>query len=180
MPKRDPRDLTFAFAKPEQSELIAQFVNAAYRGESSRVGWTTEADLLNGQRADTEMIKEVITKDDHVILLAYENQTLVGCVALELVKPATCHLGMLTVKPNLQNQGIGTQLLSEAESYARSKKCEQITMGVITLRTELIDWYKRKGYQPTGEREAFPYHDQRFGIPLRQDLSFLLLNKKLK
>ncbi len=171
-------NLKFIIAEPEQAETIARFVNAAYRGDSSRKGWTTEADLLDGQRVDADMVKDMISENGQIVLLAYQKDELVGCVALQACAP-TCHLGMLTVKPSLQNRGIGAQLLLEAEKYGRTKNCGEITMDVIAVRSELIDWYFRKGYKLTGEKRPFPYHDRRFGIPLRENLEFLLLSKNL-
>ena len=40
--------------------MIATLVNSAYRGETSRVGWTTEADILDGVRVSTADIAEII------------------------------------------------------------------------------------------------------------------------
>ena len=35
-------------AQDSELEAVAALVNSAYRGDSSRVGWTTEADYLSG------------------------------------------------------------------------------------------------------------------------------------
>ena len=39
-------------ATVQDAPEIAILVNSAYRGDSSRQGWTTEADLLDGTRTD--------------------------------------------------------------------------------------------------------------------------------
>jgi GNAT superfamily N-acetyltransferase len=174
--------LTFSIAKPEQAEVITQFVNAAYRGDSSREGWTTEAELLDGQRTDPRMILDLLQKPDQVFLVAYEveqEHRIVGCVHLEKGEGGTCYLGMLAVKPTLQNQGIGAQLLAETESWARSWNCTSVTLGVLAPRRELIDWYTRHQYRVTGEKKDFPYGDLRFGSPIRKDLHFLVMKKEL-
>jgi hypothetical protein len=52
-------------------------------------------------------------------------------------------------------------------------------MTVIQVRDTLIAWYERRGYSLTGETKPFPYGDDRFGRPLRNDLHFVVLEKTL-
>ena len=151
-------------------------VNGAYRGESSKGGWTTEADLLGGIRTSEEALMEMINKPNAVILVAENNNQLQGCVYLEQQQDAL-YLGMLTVMPLLQGKGLGAQLLTAAEERAYRLGLPKIKMTVITVRDELIAWYKRKGFIDTGEREPFP-NDPKFGIP-KQPLEFLVMEKKL-
>lgn len=179
--------LSFSVAKPDLADLLTVFVNSAYRGESSRLGWTTEADLLDGQRTDPAMISSMIETPDSLILLAHDvdaENKIVGCVHLE--KQAltdhtdpVCHLGLLTVKPTLQSVGIGRSLLKECESWARSWKCKEIQIDVLAPRRELVDWYSRRGYELTGEKKNFYYGDTRYGLPKRKDLTLLILRKKI-
>jgi hypothetical protein len=56
---------------------------------------------------------------------------------------------------------------------------KRIRMNVMNVRDAPIAWYLRRGARKTGETEPFPYGDDRFGAPLRDDLSFLVLEKKL-
>lgn len=174
--------LTFSTALAEQSEDIACLVNSAYRGDSSRLGWTTEADLLGGQRVDSKMILEMISNPEGALLLAQENhpsKTLVGCVYLLKLTSEIAYLGMLTVSPFQQGKGRGGEVLREGESIARSWGCQAIELSVIAQRRELIDWYVRRGYSLTRERKEFPYGNTRFGLPQRQDLFFLILRKPI-
>jgi ribosomal protein S18 acetylase RimI-like enzyme len=159
-------------------EALVNLVNSAYRGESSKKGWTTEADLLDGQRTDLQSIHSILLEPGAVLLTAKdENQRLVGCVYLQQ-QEHTLYLGMLTVAPDIQAKGIGNQLLLAAEKYARKNDCKTIRMTVIDVRHELIDWYKRKGYQSTGEIKPFP-SDPKFGLP-KQPLQFMVLEKILQ
>ena len=170
----------FIQATSDQAKDITELVNSAYRGESSKKGWTTEADLLGGQRADMESIRTNIDKDNSVILVA-ENENsgaIEGCVHLEK-QEEKCYLGMLTVKPTLQGKGLGKMMLEEAEAFAEFWDCKKVYMTVIGQRTELIAWYEDKGYKNTGERKPFPYNDERFGVPKVQDLYFVILEKKI-
>jgi ribosomal protein S18 acetylase RimI-like enzyme len=154
---------------------LNKLVNSAYRGDSSKQGWTTEADLLDGTRIDEAALLDLIEKPDTTILTYKELDSLLGCVELRK-DGAKLYLGMLSVRPNTQGKGIGKKLLAEAETYAHAQGCEKIYMTVISVRQELIDWYVRHGYQLTGEKKPFTVPDARWGLP-KQSLEFVVLEK---
>lgn len=166
-----------SIATAEDIAQLVQLINSAYRGESSKQGWTTEADLLDGIRTDEESLKELMTKKDSVVLKYVEGGKLIGCVNLQK-QGDQLYLGMLTVDPTLQTRGIGKQLLYNAEEYAKQEGCSAVVMTVITVRNELLQWYQRHGYSLTGEKKPFPMNDPRFGLP-KQDLEFFVLKKEL-
>jgi ribosomal protein S18 acetylase RimI-like enzyme len=158
---------------------ITTLVNYVYRGESGLRAWTGEAHLIDGQRTDVRAIKEALSNPRVKIVLAFKSDKLVGCVMIR-AEMQKCYLGMLTVDVDLQKAGLGTSLLREAENTARGKlMCTDMFMYVISLRTELIDWYSRRGYELTEKRAPFPYGDERFGIPKRDDLEFVIMAKDL-
>jgi len=163
--------------KIDDIEALINLVNSAYRGESSKKGWTTEADLLDGIRTDKRSIQALMQKPGAIIFSATNKANrMVGCVYLR--KEGTqLYLGMLTVAPDIQARGIGKQLMLAAEKYGREINCTSITMSVIDARHELIEWYKRKGYRTTGETKPFPA-DPSFGIP-NKPLQFIMLEKKI-
>jgi ribosomal protein S18 acetylase RimI-like enzyme len=156
---------------------LDQLVNSAYRGDSSRQGWTTEADLLEGTRTDAAAIKELIETPGTTLLKYLEDGAIIACVELKN-QGGKLYLGMLTVKPSIQGRGIGKKLLKAAEEEAITQQCTSIFMTVISVRRELIDWYVRHGYQLTGERKPFAFNDPRFGQP-KTKLEFVVLEKKL-
>ncbi|PWV51500.1 ribosomal protein S18 acetylase RimI-like enzyme [Chitinophaga sp. S165] len=163
--------------RPEDIPAIDFLVNSAYRGDSARIGWTHEADLLNGSRVDADIIAQLVA-DPNITLLKYtEDGQIIGCVCLEK-REDHVYLGMLTVNPSLQAKGIGKALLEAAESYAPVLGCNTIEMTVITVREELIAWYIRRGYRNTGKIKDFPTGDTRFGIPVTR-LEFVVLEKQL-
>lgn len=170
-------DFEFFPAEVTDAQDLAILVNSAYRGDSSRQGWTTEADFLDGSRTDAAAIEEIIRRPDHWIMKYIEAGQLFGCV--ELHKDGEkLYLGMLTVRPHLQGKGIGKNMLLGAEAEARKLKCRSIYMTVISIRKELIDWYVRHGYAETGERKPFAFNDWRFGQP-KIKLEFIVLEKLL-
>lgn len=158
-------------------------VNSAYRGDSSRKGWTTEADLLSGQRVDPQMLRQMMHKPDSRIWTVWENQRILGCVHLtiqdsHLDKNKKClYLGLLTVDPNQQNLGLGKKMLAWAETQTHLHHLTQIEMTVISQRTELIQWYVRKGFTETSTKIPFPT-DPQFGLR-KMDLELQVLYKKI-
>lgn len=170
--------LTIIPATTEDVPALVALVNSGYRGDSSRQGWTTEADLLGGIRIDEESMTDLIKAPGSVVLKATDaNGIIQGCVHLQDTENAL-YLGMLTVSPTLQNAGIGRQLMQAAEEFAHTKNLSAITMTVISVREELIAWYQRRGYADTGERKPFPMNDPRFGLP-KQALEFIVMEKQL-
>ena len=142
----------------DSSDLVAisQLVNSAYRGDPSRLGWTTEADLLGGQRTDPHTLEESLRDPDAVVLFLRERGEIVACVYLKR-RGETAYLGMLTVRPPLQSAGLGKRLLALAEDWViENWHSRKIEMQVISKRLELIAWYERRGYALTGAREPFP------------------------
>ena len=172
--------LTFRYADDGDIPAVVALVESAYRGEASRVGWTTEADLLDGQRTDARAVAEIVAGPGRVMLLAEAEGVLAGCCQLEHRPPAEAYFGMFSVRPAAQGQGWGRLILAEAERLARAEwGAATMVLTVLAPRPDLIGWYERRGYRPTGESRPFPYGNARFGIPRRPDLSFIVLEKPL-
>jgi ribosomal protein S18 acetylase RimI-like enzyme len=172
----------FRSAIANDAPNILDLVHASYRGDSSRMGWTHEADLLGGQRVDLDGILEIVETNGSRILLAEVDSQLVGCCQLE-ERPGSSpsmYLGMFSVRPDMQGNGLGRLIVQEAERIASEEvRASEIRMSVIRQRIELIAWYERLGYSSNGETLPFPYGDERFGIPKRDDLEFVVLTKSL-
>ena len=148
--------LFFRSALISESASIASLANAAYRGDSSRQGWTTEADLLDGLRTTAADVQQLIESEHSVILVCMSDEDLIASVCLEK-KTDAVYVGMFVVNPAMQSLGIGKQLLTYAEIYAAQHwSVSKFCMHVITLRHELIAFYERRGYRRTGIVKAFP------------------------
>ncbi len=155
-------------------------VERAYRGDSARKGWTHEADLLGGQRTDVEALSEMIADPLQRILLAIGADGLVGCVQVSQKNAGTAYLGLLSVDPDVQAGGLGKALIDAAEDAAQIEfSASKMEMTVIRQRSELIAYYERRGYALTSEERPFPHDDERFGVPVTRDLSFVVLAKAL-
>ncbi len=175
-----PDELYTTLARIADVPALLELVNGAYRGDASRRGWTTETDLVGGPRIDAVALEEIIAAPDQALLVLRARSGLFACVQLTRLAGGVTGLGMFSVRPALQGNGIGRQLLAAAERYAREHYAAQfIESTVIAEREELIAWYERRGYAPTGERRPFPYHDERFGTPKRDDLAMVVLRRRI-
>lgn len=156
---------------------LVKLINSAYRGEASRKGWTTEADLISGElRVDDESLRKLFSNKNAIMVVVRNEKMIPACVYLEK-QERELYLGMLSVSPEMQGQSLGKRLLAAAEDYARKNELSSIIMNVISKRIDLINWYKRHGYFETGETRPFP-SDNKFGIPL-EPLEFTVLKKNL-
>lgn len=170
-------ELTFRYATHNDIDAIVALVQSAYRGDASRVGWTTEADILDGQRIDATMLASMLANPAATFLLAERDGQMIACCELQQNGDAT-YFGMFSVVPSEQGSGIGKDVLAEAERIVRDEwQCTRLEMTVIDVRDALIAWYQRRGYARTGLHSPFPYGDTRYGIPLRDDLRFETLRK---
>ena len=177
-------NLEFRPATADDIGAIVDLVTSAYRGDASRAGWTTEADLLDGARIDPDVLRHDIQRQESIVLLAEAGDgpaagRLRACAHVA-VEDGAGYFGMFAVRPGLQGAGLGRAMLAECERIVRDQwQLPAMRMTVIVQRGELITWYERRGYLRTGVFKPFPYGDERFGIPKRDDLRFEVLEKPL-
>jgi GNAT superfamily N-acetyltransferase len=191
--------VAFRDATLSDALAIVSLVQSAYRGEASRDGWTTEADLIDGNRIDPDTVREVVSAPRSVIMLAYQKPSLhrttsadhgdienpafdelSACCQLADEGESTGYFGLFAVRPDRQGTGLGRAVLAEAERRAVTEwRCSMLRMLVIRQRADLIAWYLRLGFALTGRTSPFPYGDERFGLPKRPDLEFVELRKQL-
>ncbi len=167
------RDATLA-----DTEALVALVTSAYRGDASRQGWTTEADFLDGNRIDPDVLRHDIARPRSRIVLLEQHGALLACAHVAEDDGAG-YFGMFSVRPERQGSGIGKHLLVECERIVRDDwQLPAMRMTVIDIRDALIAFYERRGYRRTGVFKPFPYGDERFGTPLRDDLRFEVLEKR--
>lgn len=172
-------DLRLRPATSDDVEALVALVDAAYR-DPDQPGWTTEAAMLAGQRADTDMLAELVAAPGVQVVVGTINAELVACGSLRHTPgDPVATFGLFAVDPVRQSGGIGGRLLTHAEGLAAAGGAARMRLEVIHLRQELLGWYRRRGYEPTGTTTPFPYGDERFGIPRRDDLHFVVLERPL-
>ncbi|QXQ05378.1 GNAT family N-acetyltransferase [Sphingosinicellaceae bacterium] len=167
----------------EDIPAIVALVNRAYRGSGSTAAWNTEAGYISGDRTTRDLLRaDVLAKPEASLLKWVGASTggLLGCVWLEPLGDGKWYLGSLATDPDRQNTGLGRDVLTAAELWVHEHGGTRVRMTVVNVRETLIAWYLRRGYHLTGETEAFPYDDNRFGTPLRDDLKFVVLEKVLR
>lgn len=154
---------------------IVSLLNRAYRG----TGWNSEAGYMTGDRASDALVRKDMAATPGALLVWRTGRDIQGCVWLAPLQGGTWYLGSLAIDPGVQNAGLGRRLLAASEDWVRERGGRNIRMTVVNVRDGLIAWYERRGYLSTGETESFPYNDERFGIPKRHDLRFIVLRKRL-
>jgi len=177
----DPALLDLTVATEADVPAIAALMNLAFRGSEPDAGWTTEADHFQGNRTSEALLRKDIAANADAAMLVWRSPEcgLLGCVWLEPEDEDIWYLGSLTIDPRQQNSGLGRKLLAAAEDRVGARGGREIRMTVINVRDTLIAWYVRHGYALTSETEPFPYGDNRFGIPKRDDMYFVVLRKRL-
>jgi GNAT superfamily N-acetyltransferase len=174
--------MLFNHAVEADYAAIVDLVNLAFRGTGSSASWNIETGIIEGQRLNEPLLREDLAAKPDAHLLTYRDdldEALLGTVLLDPTKDGVWNLGILTVRPDLQNRQLGRALLSAAEDFAKERGARRIRMTVVNVRDTLIAWYERRGYTLTGESLPFPYGDERFGRPLRDDLHFVVLQKDI-
>lgn len=175
----DSASLWLRDATAADVDAIVALVQSTYRGDASRVGWTTEADLLDGQRIDADGVLADLTRPDSRIRLVFAGEDLLACGHV-VIEDGAGYFGMFSVRADCQGTGIGKALLADAERVVREDwNAHRMRLTVIDVREELIAFYERRGYRRTGIKKPFPYGDARFGLPKREDLRFEVLEKAL-
>ena len=167
-------------AVPADIPALHRLIESAYRGEASRAGWTTEADLLEGQRTDPQGLADIVSDPAQGLLTAWRGGDLVGCILIADRGEGAGSFGMLSVSPTLQGGGLGRRLVEAAHrTLAERFGARRVRISVFPQRETLIAWYERLGYRKTAETLPFPYGDLRFGLPKRDDLYFVVMEHEL-
>jgi len=160
---------------------VVALASLAYRGTGKQEGeadasWNVETGLVEGPRLTEETLREDLAeKPELLVWREVVGGPLMGTVWMQPRENGVWYLGLLTVRPEVQDRKLGRALLAAAEAYARERGGRRITMTVLSGRDVLMAWYERRGYRKTGE--TLPYGDGRIGRPLREDLHFVVMER---
>ncbi len=174
--------MTLEDADADDLPLVALLMNRAYRPAAGEAGWATEADYIDGDRTTPALLAADLAANPaaHLLVVRGADGTPDRCVRLEPCRDRTWYLGALAIDPGLQNAGAGRAMLAACEHWIAARGGDRVRMTVVNVRDTLIAWYERRGYARTGETEPWPYGGDRYGIPRRPDLCFVVLEKALR
>ena len=169
--------ISYRLAQIDDVQPVVNLINSAYRGETSRAGWTSVVDILDGGRTTLEEVSDLIQSEEAFFLLSFEENQLIGCILAEK-KYQKIRFGMFATKPTLQGRGLGKQLLEQAEQQVKEKwNIFHFEMVMISCRKELLDYYERRGYFYSGKTLPFPLNPDLW-TPKVSDLKLEIIDKK--
>lgn len=172
---------TVTMRRATESDIPAleALVNLAYRGGEATVAWKNENHLVKGARVVPEELKDAVSAANSAVFVASTaGGDLIGCVQIEK-EDQDAIIGMLSVHPKHQNIGLGRKLLNAGELVARTEfGCTVGKMYVLCGRPELMAWYAKVGYHPTGETKPFFGPETRL-TALVEDAHFVVVSKPL-
>ena len=82
--------------------------------------------------------------EECVFLKAVDNGQIIGSVRASLDDSGTCYIGKLIVHPDFQNQGIGTDLMNEIESFFEDCNSFELFTGYKSNKNMKL--YEKLGY----------------------------------
>ncbi len=165
--------MNLAPANISEASDICDLINSAYR---SGIGWTTESNLVSGNRVSVAQIQEMIASQGSVFLVHRQSDKIIACICVE-PSDGTAHIGAFAVAPELQGSGLGSAVILAAEQYAKDHLfAAKYSMLVLEPRHELISYYERRGYLRTGKTMPFPTH-LNVGAPIGINLLVIELEK---
>ena len=151
--------MTIRTADPHESHALASLINAAFVVEAFfKVGdRTSPEEVASLMRAGGEflVLEGLPRRSGEAAKAGTGTGTLQGCVYLKRAGDR-CYLGMLSIEPSKQRQGLGLRLVAAAEAHARDHGCRFMDMHIVNLREELFPYYRRLGYAETG---TLPFSD---------------------
>lgn len=164
-------------AQPTDIPALLDVITRAYR---STGGWTTEADLVEGGRTSPELLQKDLDNPQVAPFVAEQDGQILGCAKVSRIANSVCDFGLFAVDPNTQSRGLGKLLLAHGEQVALTQfAAHTLEIQVLEHRPELVAFYERRGFAPTGEWELFDFDDAAFGRAKRPGLRFQTFRKAL-
>ncbi|WP_426165337.1 GNAT family N-acetyltransferase [Sandarakinorhabdus sp. DWP1-3-1] len=149
--------LSVRAATPADLPALHALIERAYRSSDGTPGWTHEGHLFDGPRTNLAALELMIAERGQYILMHEADGMALACVLVAANGTRIGYLGLLCVDPFAQATGLGRRLIAAAEREAVARfAATRMEMTVIDARTDLIAWYQRRGYAPTGEVRPLP------------------------
>ena len=170
-------DIRFEYADLTDVPRVAALVELAYRGPKAATSWTNEAAILSGPRSSPAEVESLVRDGNSRFVLALQGDRLVGSALIQQYADGA-YFGMFAIDPDAQGGGLGKAIVAQCEQAAQELwGASFLRLTVISLRTELIGWYERRGFVQTGEHEPFPFETATGA--LRTDFDLIVLEKPL-
>jgi len=132
-------------AKHIDAETISDIVSKSNKEIAVKFG-------LNNKNAPTHpsfYTKDWVMKDfekGEEYFIFESNEIYMGCVAFEQPRADTAYLNRLAVLPEYQHNKIGEKLVKYILAYAKSKKVQKVSIGIIAEHILLKKWYLNLGF----------------------------------
>ncbi len=139
----------------EDIGILAETIRSSFKDVAERFGLTQENAPRHPSNYTEDWIQKDVGRGVRYFVIENEN-SVVGCVALELANSDVCYLERLAVLPNYRRRGFGKALVNHVLSEARLFGAHRVSIGIIAEQTELKNWYKRIGFVE-GESKEFPH-----------------------
>ncbi len=172
------QNLKFSKLTKDDIKAVVELINKAYR-ENNPNSWTSEAHLLSGIRVNEDNINDILEEKNSKIYIAKFEDKIAGTIQAKL-EDEDIHIGLFAVHPDFQSFGVGKKLLEFTEqSSMKLYNADKFKMQVISIRTDLIEFYKRRGYEVTNTFLEFP-KSELWNFRTNEELRFVVLEKNIK
>ncbi|QDC37552.1 GNAT family N-acetyltransferase [Sphingobium fuliginis] len=161
-------------ARPSDLPRLHPIIERAYRGDTARQSWAIETAPPATPRTSIAALEAILADPTERLLVAPDpDDAPIGCVHISDRGDGRACLGLLCVDPALQSGGLGHRLIAAAEQLAATAfGTRRMEMTVISTHDNLIQYYRRRGYRPTGETRPYP-------VPLDPPQQMVVLAKAL-
>jgi GNAT superfamily N-acetyltransferase len=166
--------MMFRYGGRDDAGALTALIESAYRSPETAGRWDSESHLLTGPRTSRKEILSLLEDPDARFIVAGD---MWGC-ALIRAEATGATFGLFAIALAMRGRGLGRSVLAQAECAARDLwNADFMRLTAISLRTELIAWYARCGYAPTGRRLPFPFSASTGET--RRDFDLMEMEKRL-
>jgi GNAT superfamily N-acetyltransferase len=151
---------------------ITALINTAFR--------KAESFLVDRDRIDLASVQQFLATGKFLVAedewaQNFAPRPILGCVYLERrgENGERAYLGLLSVDPDRQREGMGAKLMAAAEEYCAQAGCQFMDLQIINVREELPRFYRRLGYVENGTAPLPPH------IQPKQPCHFVKMSKPL-
>jgi ribosomal protein S18 acetylase RimI-like enzyme len=142
----------------EDCSLLADLIRDSFKDVAERFDITRENAPTHPYFCTEAWVEEAINRGVRFFVLEYNGKS-VGCVGLENAGKGEFFMERLAVLPEARRNGLGEALIEHAFNAAREAGGRDLLIGVISGELQLLDWYRRLGFNEVGRKyfEHLPF-----------------------